>query len=223
LLDLRALERKYFRFQPFGTNTREKVLDILKEVDPIIQKADTEFGVVVINEKVLVMGCGGKGRLDLSDSFLIKLSFCPNLKIQENLFTALTHNHPNVCLQEPSSYVSSSLSLGDLTFFSNFPTPPINIIRVVDCGGDVFTVEASPNTKKELLADHLKDLRENLDKGLISDVQELLKASGTLSPELRPRRDRVLEYTRNFKEGLPEMAKQFDFMYSKTFLNQGDK
>lgn len=222
LLNLRALERKHSRFQPFGANTREKVLDILKEVDPIIQKADKEFAVAVINERVLVMGCGEKDRFYPSDSFLIKLSFYPNLEINENFFTALTHNHPNVFLQELSSSVSAPLSLADLILFSNSPIFPINIIRAVDYGGDLFTVETSLNTKKELLADHLNDLRENMDQGLISDIQKLVN-SGTLSPELRSSRDRVLKYLKDFEEVLPEMAQKFDFTYSKTFLNQDDE
>jgi hypothetical protein len=218
LLALHALERKYCRFHPLGPDTREKVLDILKEVDPIIQKADTEFGVAVINERVLVIGCGQKDQTRPSDSFLIKSSFYP--EIMENSFIAFTHNHPNLLFQEPSSYVSLPLSLMDLIFFSN---SSLNLLRAVDHGGAAYTVESSPNTKKGLLADHLSDLDQDMDKELISDIQNLVEVSGTLPPELFQSRDRVLEYLKDFEEGLPAMAKQFGFTYSKTSLNQGDK
>ncbi|MBU6197240.1 MAG: hypothetical protein KGO93_06730 [Cyanobacteria bacterium REEB446] len=216
LLALHALERKYCRFQPLGPDTREKVLDILKEVDPIIQKADTEFGVVVMNERVFLVGCGQKDRIQASDSYLIRQSFYP--EIMENSFSAFTHNHPNALFQEPSSYVSAPPSLGDLVVFSN---SRINLHRAVDYGGAVYTVQSSPNTKKELLADHLSDLAKGMDKQIIADIQNLLKASGNLPPELRFGRDRVLEYLKGFEEGLPEMAQEFDFTYSKTSLKLG--
>ena len=225
LLDLRTLERKYCRFQTLGLDTREKVLDILKEVDPIIQKADTEFGVAVINEKVFVVGCGQKDQIRASDSFLIKSSFYPinffdrNPEIKENSFIAFTHNHP-LLFQEPSSYVSSPLTLIDLIFFSN---SSLNLFRAVDHGGPVYTVEASSSTEKALLADHLNNLGKNMDGGLISDMQELVKASGTLPPELHSSRDRILKYLKDFEGGLPVMAQQFGFTYSKTSLNQDDK
>ena len=218
LLDLRALERKYCRFQTLGLDTREKVLDILKEVDPIIQKADTEFGVAVINEKVFVVGCGQKDQIRASDSYLIRQSFYP--EIMENSFSAFTHNHPNALFQEPSSYVSAPPSLGDLVVFSN---SRINLHRAVDYGGAVYTVEASSSTEKALLADHLNNLGKNMDGGLISDMQELVKASGTLPPELHSSRDRILKYLKDFEGGLPVMAQQFGFTYSKTSLNQDDK
>jgi hypothetical protein len=153
LLALHALERKYCRFHPLGPDTREKVLDILKEVDPIIQKADTEFGVFVINERLLLAGCGQKGQIQASDSCLIRLSFYP--EIMENSFSAFTHNHPSGFFQKPGSYVPAPLSLADLIAFSN---PRINLYRAVDYGGAAYTVESSPNTKKGLLAGHLSDL-----------------------------------------------------------------
>jgi hypothetical protein len=220
LLNLHALERKYCRFQPLGTHTREKVLDILSEVDPIIQKADTEFGVLVINERVLLLGCGQRDEVSSSDSCLIRQSFYP--EIMKNSFFAVTHNHPNVFLQESSSYVSAPSSLQDLTSFSK---PHINLHRAVDYGGAVYTVESSPNTKKGLLADYLSHLTEDIsmDKELISDMQKLMKVSGNLPPELRSSRDRVLEYLKGFEKALPEMAQQFGFTYRKTFLNQDDK
>ncbi|MFM7458860.1 MAG: hypothetical protein ACKO3R_09430 [bacterium] len=224
LLKLRGLEREHCTFKPPSELTREKTLKILDQANQLIQKADTEFALLVINEKAFVAAYGEKYNFAPHDSALIKLSFYPDIINDKNAFWGMTHNHPNGLCQDLGDYISFPPSFSDLQGFAQGKQ---SIYQVLDYSGTLYTLEASAKTNKSPFLDYVTGLSQGKEALLFNSqfegIAKMMESpTGTESPDFLDLRNQILEYAENAEANLPEMAEKFAFAYTKTSLNRNE-
>lgn len=228
LQHLRELEEEHSRFKPLDTATWERNLALLSKIDQVIQKADTEFAVLVVNEKIIVWGFGSKLQASVHDSARTNLQELKTYKENNQVISFFTHNHPDIFKQGDSGiYVPQSLSTLDLSYAVKHK---LNLMRAIDYSGVSYTVispdaqwgEGSANDlgsenwrQSPSLLEYLL-LRDQEDESCLSQHKcfEILDAR-SLSPELIDHRGAILKNSQQWEEEMPGLAVRFGFRYEK--------
>lgn len=225
---LRKMEREHSEFKPLDSATWGNNLVLLNKIDRIIQKADTEFAVLVVNEKVIIWGFGNKLQASVDGSARAKLQELENYKKGNPVVSFFTHNHPGLFKQgDSAAYVPQSLSTLDLAYAVK---RKLNLLRAIDYSGIPYTV-ISPDAlwgegsahdlgsenwrHSPTLSEYLLQ-RDEEDRVFLAQhkCSEILNA-GSLSPELTHHRDAILMNSQQWEEELPGIAVRFGFRYER--------